>query len=146
MNGVTFDQPSATRIARTVKRVEGTPVDRTNDTRERRDQPAIAQVFRITSATRDGSNFRWTYTGYRQIWIGGFGWSDTGSLVTLLNLVEADNGASGTVSGIAIAGFITGINPIPNVRTLAAITYAADGEAVYVFTLPNAPVIDCEAV
>jgi hypothetical protein len=145
---VKFDEKSAQRIASTVKRVEGTPLDRRNGQHDRGKPGPVAQVFKVTAATQDGSNYRWTYTGYRQAWGGAFSWSDVGPKVTLFNLVEADNGSSGTVSGITIGddGTVntTGILPFPaGYRTMAWITYKADGTGAYVFEHPNDPVATC---
>ncbi len=139
----TFDDRSTRRISAAVQRVEGTPRDALPAARRRAPVLPVEGTFRLTDETRDGANWRWTYTGRLQEWTGGFGWSDVGGPVPLLNLAEADNGSTGSASGIDLSDDrIDGIKPITG-RVNAALRWKADGTAVYVFCLPNAPDINC---
>ena len=65
--------------------------------------------FKISSSTRDGTNYRWTYTAKRQVktTAGWNGWEDSAADTadyTLLNTAEASNDSTGTYgNGIAQA-------------------------------------------
>ncbi|MEM7806507.1 MAG: hypothetical protein AAF561_00160 [Planctomycetota bacterium] len=140
----TFDEQSAKRIGNVVRRVERTPENRVGRDRPL-PPPAASAVYRITSSTRDGSNWRWDYEGKRQRWNGGFDWTDVGDAVPMLNLVEQENGSSGVVSGIDLADDeVTGIEPIEGLVSAFAV-FDSTGASTLVFEQSNTPIIDCEA-
>lgn len=111
----TFDEQSAHRIARTVKRIEGEPVDQRSPRHHRNVNADIAAVFKITAVGSSGS-----YTGVRQRWTGGATFTNAGdgTGVALQNLTEG-SGESGALE----------VNDL----IVARLTYANDGSAVYVF-------------
>lgn len=84
--------------------------------------------FRITGATKDGSNIRWTYTGneVRKASAGYGGWSDQGMEdVTLYSSSEDQQTGNVTSGGVDVSGddYPPGFKPKPiqtGTRVLAA--------------------------
>ncbi len=103
---------------------------------------------KVTAATRDGANWRWVYTVRRQIKnaTGYAGWVEAdGEDLTAYNSVEADNGSSGTVSGITLDTTVTGLLPCPTGMLVWCSRQVVEGgEPELWFSWQNVPTIECE--
>ena len=100
------------------------------------------------SPTKDGSNYRWTYTARRCARTGPFDYSELTGEPTFkaYNLLEADNdnGSGETLSGMPVDEQMSAVLPIEEgTKTWAIRTRATDGTIAYEFAIPNCPDIDC---
>lgn len=105
--------------------------------------------IKITAATQDSTNFRWTYTAKIVTPpTSAFGTWTEGDEVTAYNTIEHANDAddADVQSGINLG--TTGITGIAAVHTGAPLRATrhvfSNGDVAYLFAYPNAPVIDCE--
>lgn len=100
---------------------------------------------KTTANSRDGSNWRWTYTiqEVTKSSTGFTGWATIGSALTpsAYNFIEAANGASGVMgNGVDTANLETGfeIKPVPNGTLLRAYAVIANGTTTeYWFSYEN---------
>lgn len=113
------------------------------------DEPDDWFILVVTAATRDGANWRWTYTLrlLKKTDVAFAGWTQANSVdATGYNLIEKDNGATGVVSGYDLDAnaSITGILPIATGTPVIAKRMVTTAGTEYWFSMPNMPTIDCE--
>ena len=154
MNAVNFTPDAAERIATTVRASEGRPTDATGRPTARTPRPT-EHWARVTGATRDGSDWAWSYDTeqvYQSApgrgpdkWTaveGGIACSSTdANLPTARNTVEEINGASGVTGGGVNVDNLPGtyqLQPVPvGTPVLMRLTYADGTTVEYRFTTPN---------
>lgn len=122
--GATPSRDAWKRISRTVRAYERSPHGSVGATRKKIFTTAggggdSGRWFRIASSTRDGANYRWTYTAKRttKATAGYGGWADDTADTadyTLYNGVDDANGATGTFgNGVSSANLTGSFAPVP---------------------------------
>jgi hypothetical protein len=107
------------------------------------------KMFKITSATQESGEFKWTYSATEVRFTDPFTYEviDSDNVVSLINTIEVDNSASTSAvqSGINLATTdITAVERVPNDTIVCCFIRRMFGsEEYWYFTYPNAPTIDC---
>ena len=156
---------AVTRLKRDAKKlrtvrgsgVRNTPdhlvIERTNTRRQRHFGPSPEGTLIIQSATKDGANNRWTYSVKFGVMDDSGSWptyTAVGTAFDAKNLIEINNGSTGTSSGILLGSGganadlginVTGISPIPAGTEVRG--WRENG--VWMFSAYNAPIAECSA-
>lgn len=128
-------------------RRHGLPSTPGNFTAAFQDRPLI---FRVASATQNGSNYRWTYSLVEQAKAsaGLDGWSDMsgGLTVSGYNLNETNNGATGAMGNgitLPVTGATVALLPIPTDTLVRVWLVMGTQLSEYWFDQPNPISVEC---